>query len=399
MRWAASAAASADLVPLADRVLGDVVRGLGGERPDLAFVFFGPDHAPRVAALRERVRAALGPVPVVGASALGVVGGGREHEGRTGLSVTAARLPDVAVRLFHVTEDRLPSPDAPPSAWHAALDVPATPTPGFVLVADPYSVRADTLVGGLDFAWPGARKVGGLASGAAGPGDTVLLVGDRVVSGGAVGVALAGDVVLAPAVAQGCRPFGPTMTITACREHLLLTLDGQPALDAVQRVLREGTERDRALARSSALFLGVETDPFAVPTDDGGPWLVRNFLGRERDGGGLFVGERLRVGRRVRMHLRDRATSAEDLEKTLDACASTLPAPCAGALVFSCLGRGMHLYGVPDHDARAFHARFPGVPLGGFFCSGEIGPVGSSTHLHGFTSSFGLFLPKTTRDA
>ena len=34
------------------------------------------------------------------------------------------------------------------------------------------------------------------------------------------------------------------------------------------------------------------------------------------------------------------------------------------------------------------------VPLGGFFCNGEIGPVNGTTYLHGYTSCFGLFRPK-----
>jgi hypothetical protein len=34
------------------------------------------------------------------------------------------------------------------------------------------------------------------------------------------------------------------------------------------------------------------------------------------------------------------------------------------------------------------------VPVGGFFCNGEIGPVGGTTFLHGYTSSFGLFRPR-----
>jgi small ligand-binding sensory domain FIST len=55
----------------------------------------------------------------------------------------------------------------------------------------------------------------------------------------------------------------------------------------------------------------------------------------------------------------------------------------------------MNLYGVPDHDTRALHHRWPAVPVGGFFCSGEIGPVGGTTYLHGYTSSFGLFVPRT----
>ena len=72
----------------------------------------------------------------------------------------------------------------------------------------------------------------------------------------------------------------------------------------------------------------------------------------------------------------------------------SLPSPPRGALLFSCLGRGENLYGKPDHDSNAFAAKFVGVPLGGFFCNGEIGPVGATTYLHGFTSCFGIFRNK-----
>lgn len=394
MRWAASSAAGHDLAALLDRVLSEITDRLAGARVDAAFVFLGPEHAPRAPMVRDRLRSAWQGAPLLGCTAFGVLGGGREHEQPGGLAVTAAHLPDVEVRTFHVEHDALPDPDAPPSAWHAVVGAPAASQPCFVLVADPHSISAESLVGGLDFAYPSSVKVGGLASGADGPGEQVLFEGERLHRSGAVGMTLAGDVALVPAVAQGCRPFGPAMRVTSCDGRLLKTLDDEPALDAVQRVLREADERDRGLARSAALFLGVETDPFAAPRGADGPWLVRNLLGRERDGGGLFVGETLRTGRRVRLHVRDRAASVEDLEVTLGASADSVGSRCAGALLFSCVGRGMSLYGVPDHDTRAFHARFSGTPLGGFFCSGEIGPVGGSTHLHGFTSSFGLFLPK-----
>jgi small ligand-binding sensory domain FIST len=62
--------------------------------------------------------------------------------------------------------------------------------------------------------------------------------------------------------------------------------------------------------------------------------------------------------------------------------------------MFSCLGRGEGLYGEPDHDTSVFHRIVGPVPLGGFFCSGEIGPVHGRTHVHGYTSSFGLFRPR-----
>ena len=66
----------------------------------------------------------------------------------------------------------------------------------------------------------------------------------------------------------------------------------------------------------------------------------------------------------------------------------------SGALLFSCLGRGEGLYGRPNFDTEIFQEHLGNVPVGGFFCNGEVGPVGGTTFLHGYTSSFGLFRPR-----
>ncbi|MEE9149775.1 MAG: FIST C-terminal domain-containing protein, partial [Candidatus Tectomicrobia bacterium] len=68
--------------------------------------------------------------------------------------------------------------------------------------------------------------------------------------------------------------------------------------------------------------------------------------------------------------------------------------PVRGALLFSCNGRGADLYGEPDHDSRVVAAATGIVPIAGFFCNGEIGPIGNTNFLHGFTASIGLFQEK-----
>jgi small ligand-binding sensory domain FIST len=392
MRWASASAVGPALDAAIEKAAAEAARGLRGARADVAFVFVARDHLARAEEIPSRVRAVLGPATVVGCTAGGVIGGDRELEHATGVSVLAGWMPGAEARLFHVDEATLPDPDAPPSAWHALVGVAPSASPRFVLVADPMTIPADALLAGLDFAYPRAPKVGGLASGAARRGEQVLFAGDRCVRSGAVGLAFTGDVDLVPAVAQGCRAFGPTLKVTECEGNLLKSLDGVPALEMVRKVLSDAPERDRALART-ALFLGFESDPFAAEADL--QWLVRNILGIDRERQGVYVGELLRQGRRVRFHVRDRVTSAEDVDRTLETAGHGRAEPPSGALLFSCLGRGMNLYGVPDHDTRALHHRWPAVPVGGFFCSGEIGPVGGTTYLHGYTSSFGLFVPRT----
>ena len=62
----------------------------------------------------------------------------------------------------------------------------------------------------------------------------------------------------------------------------------------------------------------------------------------------------------------------------------------AGALMFTCNGRGRGMFGVADHDADAFEASLA-APVGGFFAAGEIGPVAGRNFLHGFTATLAVF--------
>jgi small ligand-binding sensory domain FIST len=397
MQWASSAVAGSDFGDVLDRALSAVAGRLGPAAPgaavaDLVFLFTSDAWRDEAEEAPARVAEALPGALLVGCTAGGVIGGGAEYEHVPALSVLAGRLPGAGLHLFAARQEDFPDADAPPGAWHAFAGVSPADAPSFVLLADPTTVDASALVEGLDYAYPGATKVGGLASGAERAGEQRLFYGDRVLRGGAVGLALMGDVDLTPAVAQGCRPLGPPLRVTACADHLLIQVEDRPVLDALAAVLEEASPRDRELARTS-LFVGFETDPFGG--EGAHPWLIRNLLGVDRETRGLVVGEALRPGRRLRFHVRDRVTSAEDLRDTLAAAGRRQgPAP-VGALLFSCLGRGAHLYGTPHHDSRAFDRQFVGVPLGGFFCHGEIGPVGGTTHLHGYTSSFGLIRPKS----
>jgi small ligand-binding sensory domain FIST len=129
-----------------------------------------------------------------------------------------------------------------------------------------------------------------------------------------------------------------------------------------------------------------------------GDFLIRNLIGIDPNSEAIAVGEYLQEGMRVRFHLRDALTSAEDLHTMLAGYENTSPEKDAvcGALLFSCLGRGEHLYKKPNFDTGVFKRHLGDVPVGGFFCNGEIGPVGGTTFLHGYTSSFGLFRPQAT---
>jgi small ligand-binding sensory domain FIST len=101
---------------------------------------------------------------------------------------------------------------------------------------------------------------------------------------------------------------------------------------------------------------------------------------------------------KIRLHVRDANTAREDLELLL--APQEFDGRAAGALLFSCNGRGKGLFGVPDRDITTLQrALGPDVPIAGMFCAGEIGPVGDRNFLHGHTASIAIVRPRTAADA
>jgi small ligand-binding sensory domain FIST len=390
MKWASSASDDANLEKAITRAAADVSAQLSGAAPDLIVAFVSPHHAAGFERVPALIAAELGSGLLLGCSAGGVIGGGREIEQRPGFSLTAARLPGVTIRPIHLHTEALPNPTADAARWQAALGVDADARPHFVILPDPYTFDAESLVRGLDRAYPAGSKIGGIASGGQEPGANALFLGREVWRAGAVGVALSGDITIDTIVAQGCRPIGEPMFVTSCDRNIVRTLDGRPSLEVLRDLHDRLDERDRLLARHS-LFLGIVMNQDRQEYRQG-DFLIRNLLGIDADSGALAVGALLDENAVVQFHLRDARTSAHDLDEMLASYqrAEVTPPP-RGALLFSCLGRGQFLYGAADHDTDAFRGHLGDLPLGGFFCNGEIGPVHGTTFLHGYTSAFGVF--------
>ena len=370
-----------------------IKNAMGGEALDLAVAFISPHYQDSYEQVADLLADKLGAKQVFGCCGGGVIGNGLEIEQRAGVSITAAVLPDVTIQPFHLQVNHLPDLDAGPDKWETLLGVTADRNPHFVMVADPFSFPVQDLLMGMDFAFPNSVKIGGLASGAQRQGGNALFLNGQVLRTGAIGLALDGNIVVDTVVAQGCRPVGEPMRISKSDRNMLLELDGQPPMDVLRSLFHNLPKRDQELLGHS-LFLGVVMDEFLdAPVQ--GDFLIRNVVGMDQSTGGLAIGEMLKEGQLVQFHLRDAETSSDDLQAVLGRYAGeNRENEIPGALLFSCLGRGEYLYGRPNHDSDLFREKMGTVPLGGFFCNGEIGPVSGTTFLHGYTSSFGLFRPK-----
>ena len=395
MKWSSAISEEYTLAGAFDECARKLEDALGGLTPHLVAAFASPHYAHDYEMLTALASERFGDALLVGCSGGGVIGAATEVENRPGLALTAAHLPNVRLTPFHIQYGALPDGDAPPDEWGALVGTPAGSDVDFLILADPFSMQGEQLLMGLDYAFPRSAKIGGLASGAHHQGGNALYLGAETYSEGVVGVAFEGDVQIDTVVAQGCRPIGEPMHITASRRNILLEVDERTPFEVLKEIFMTLSERDRELAQHS-LFLGVVMDEL---NDDPrlGDFLIRNIVGVDAQRGALAVGEMLKEGQTVQFHLRDAETSSQDLSAMLEQYVSDLPEGGqseAGALLFQCLGRGSYLYGRPDHDTSMFTDMVGAVPLTGFFCNGEIGQVGDATFLHGYTSSFGIFRPK-----
>ena len=358
---------------------GEILEHLDGEGCDLAVCFASTHHVGAFEDIGPALRNILEPRVLVGGTAVAVAGGPHEIEENPALTVFAARLDGAT--LTPVTLRVQETPDGAALTGWPSLDQ----SPGSLLLfADPFTFPVDAFLQRVNRDLPGLQIIGGLASAAGSPGGNRLVLDDHVVDEGAVGVFVdGGGIEVRTLVSQGCRPIGRPYVVTRGDQNLIEELGGKPAIERLQELAGAASEEERELLRRG-LHVGLVVDEHKAEFSRG-DFLVRNLLGADESSGALAVGEQVSVGQTVQFHVRDTGAADEDLREMLTGV------DAEAALLFTCNGRGRHLFTVPDHDAGMVENLLGPIPLAGAFCAGEIGPVGGRNFLHGFTASLALF--------
>jgi small ligand-binding sensory domain FIST len=371
----------------ATEVAGDLFDHIGAEC-DLLVMFASFHHRAAFAEATEAIRQTLRPRQFVGVTAESVLGVDQELEGLAGLAALALRLPGLRAHAWSFRGDQdarlLSDPDA--LRRHIGDDDDLRCV---VLLADPFSTPINRLLPAL----VGCRGqehpvpiVGGMSSGASQAGHNALVLGNDVLTNGAAGVTLSGDLEVDIILSQGCRPIGKPVVVTKCQNNVILELGGKKALEVLQELAGELDERDRGLL-SRGLLMGTVINEYKDRFGRG-DFLVRNILGYDKEHGAMAVGDLPKMGQTIQFHVRDAETAHEDLQLLLDA-QQLKPRPLGG-LLFTCNGRGKRLFEDPHHDIAIIRERLGEIPLAGFFAAGEIGPIGNQSFVHGHTASLAL---------
>ena len=357
-----------------------------GDRVSCAFVFCSADYRAQLGEFLE-VLQVHGHIPlIVGCSGAGLVGTAKEAETASGFSLLVMHLPETQLVPFSFSSANAPDWDDA-DAWRAAAggaDVDA-----WMLLADPTAVPAEQWLATWERAFPGTPCFGGLASGGREVEDMFVFRDHELLGGGGVALGFRGGVVIQTLVSQGCRPIGEALPVTAAEENIIHALGSRPAWRILDDAFQSLSDSEKAAAKGN-LFAGLAMTEYREEFHRG-DFLIRNILGADQHTGSVAVAAFPRVGQTVQYQLRDASAADEDITHLAKAIRSDGVKPFA-SLLFSCGGRGRGLFGMPDHDAAVLAGNFGPHPSAGFFCNGEIGPVGGRNFIHGYTASAALFV-------
>lgn len=358
----------------------------------LGLVFIAPALFSQAAQVLEILRLQARIPLLMGCSSQGLIVGDEELEAANGVALGLYSLPGADLKAFHFSpEDVQENPE--PDYWRKQTGVEPAQTNGWLAFLDPYRFDCEAWLKGWNRAFGPLPVFGGLASGPFNEARTQVYLNGEVFEEGSVALSVGGDVRLDGVTSQGCTPIGDTWTLTRVDQNIIQEIGNRPAYEVLAETFNGLPLEEQRKARGN-LFIGLVVNEY-LEDFHRGDFLIRNLLGADPRSGCIAVGALPRLGQTVQFQHRSAVAATEDMGELLGRAKARLArATVYGGCLCSCNGRGQNLFGSPNHDARMVQERFGPIGLAGFFCNGEIGPIGPTNFLHGYTASLALFVRK-----
>jgi small ligand-binding sensory domain FIST len=357
-----------------------------GSQPTCAFVFVSASWLPQISEALDLIRL-HGHVPLlIGTVGAGLIGRQKEVEGAAGLSFLFVSLPETTLTPVIISKEQIEESTGP-AYWQMESGIAPDEVDSWIIFANPFAPDLERWLSEWNVAFPEAPSIGGLASGGSEAGEHALLLDGAATNAAVLALAVKGHKIRT-IVSQGCKPVGEPFTITRAEENLVYALGSRPAYQVLSETFSALSDEEKERARGN-IFAGLAASEYVMDLKRG-DFLVRNLLGADPQTGAVAIGARARTGQTLQYQLRDKITAHADLVELAASNNEECGEPFA-SLVFSCNGRGQRFFGVPDHDASTLAEILGPVPSAGFFCNGEIGPIGNASYLHGYTASVAIF--------
>ncbi len=365
---------------------------LPADHVDLGLVFMAPQFFAKAQQVLEIIRVHARLPLLIGCSSQSLICGPEEIEHNAGISLGIYSLPGAKLTACHFTQEQVEEANGP-GYWRMETGVEPDQTNGWLAFIDPFHIDSESWLRGWNEAFGPVPIMGGLASGDFSEQRTQVYLNGDVFEEGGVAVAVGGDIQLASVISQGCTPIGETWTLTKVEENVIHEIGNRPAYEVLAETFNQLSAAEQKVARGN-LFIGLVVNEY-LEDFHRGDFLIRNLLGADARSGSIVVGAYPRLGQTVQFQRRSAAAAMEDMDELLQRAREKLKSNTVlGGCLCSCNGRGENLFGRPNHDAKCVQDQFGPIGVAGFFCNGEIGPVGEKSFLHGFTASLALFVKK-----
>jgi small ligand-binding sensory domain FIST len=370
----------------------DLRRQLSAPSITLGLIFIAPRFFARARQILEIVRVHAQVPLLAGCSSQGLIAGSEEIEDNPGITLALYHLPGADLKAFRFQQEQVEESNGP-GYWRLETGIEPEQTNGWLVFADPFHLDGEAWLRSWNEAYAPLPVMGGLASGNFQEQVTQVYFNGDVFEDGGVAISIGGEVGLTGVTSQGCTPIGQTWTLTKVEQNIIHEIGNRPAYEVLAETFGTLSAEEQKKARGN-IFVGLVVNEY-LEDFDRGDFLIRNLLGADPKGGSLVVGALPRAGQTMQFQRRSAAAATEDMGELLVRTRRNLGEnPIYGACLCSCNGRGQNLFGHPNHDAQMVQQELGPLGLAGFFCNGEIGPVGEKNFLHGYTASLALFVKK-----
>jgi small ligand-binding sensory domain FIST len=370
----------------------DMRSQLAAPQVDLGLVFMAPRFFPHAKQVLEILRVHAKIPLLAGCSSQSLIANGEELEENPGLALALYSLPGAKLSAVHFKQEQVEEANGP-GYWRMETGIEPEDSNGWLAFIDPFHLDSEAWLHTWNEAYAPLPVMGGLASGDMAEQRTQVYLNGDVFEEGGVAICVGGEVRIAGMISQGCTPIGETWTLTRVQDNMIQEIGNRPAYKVLEETFNELTPQEQKIARGN-LFVGLVVNEY-LEEFHRGDFLIRNLLGADPRSGSIAVGAFPRTGQTMQFQRRSPAAAMEDMDELLGRTARELGAATIyGGCLCSCNGRGQGLFGRPNHDAKSVQDRFGPLGLAGFFCNGEIGPIGEKNFLHGFTASLALFVKK-----
>ncbi|HEX7470794.1 MAG TPA: FIST N-terminal domain-containing protein [Verrucomicrobiae bacterium] len=370
----------------------DLRTQLHAPQVSLGLVFMSPRFFPHAKQVLEVLRVHARIPLLAGCSSQSLIVGDEEIEENAGVTVALYSLPGAELKAFHFTQEQVEEASGP-GYWRMETGVEPEQTNGWLTFIDPFHLDSESWMQSWNEAYAPLPVLGGLASGIFQEQTTQIYLNGEVFEEGGVAISVGGDVKLVSVISQGCTPVGETWTLTKVERNFIQEIGNRPAYEVLNETFNKMLPEEQRKARGN-LFIGLVVNEY-LEDFHRGDFLIRNLIGADPKTGVIAVGALPRTGQTLQFQRRDAAAAREDMNELLARAGKQIGrATIYGGCLCCCNGRGRGFFGLPNHDAQVVQRRFGPMGLAGFFCNGEIGPVGQKNFLHGYTASLALFVKK-----